>query len=218
MRCCPDVQAPATPWLGASNHATNLQALEWADAFKLGKVTISDVALAASVFGQVGSASTVAAYFAHPFYTAIPGTGTVDIGDIAVVAFYFDHGLTSPFLGPQTTPFNPAAPAGLTQYDPNTDPYIRPVPGVANCKVMYVGTTALSTQLVEIPLGCSVPGLWNASVNSVSSPGNFASSNGVRSSIGRIVLGYDPSLPLPGTYEVNLFYNGNLVFSFVVHI
>src|SRR3989441_4153133 len=162
MRCCPNVQAPSTPWLGASNHGTNLQALEWADAFKLGKVTISDVALSASVFGQIGSASTAAAYFAHPFYSANPSTGRVDIGDIAVVAFYFDHGLTSPFLGPQTTPFNPGAPAGLSQYDPNTDPHVQPVTGVANCGALYVGTNALATLIVETRQGCSVPQLWTA--------------------------------------------------------
>ena len=218
MRCCPNVQAPATPWLGSSNHGTNLQALEWADAFKQGKVTISDVALAASVFGQIGSTSTAAAYFAHPFYSANPGAGAVDIGDIAVVAFYFDHGLTSPFLGPQTTPFNPGAPAGLSQYDPNTDPYIQPVPGLANCKVMYSETTALSTRILEIQSGCSVPALWTASATSVSPPSNFASSSGARSSVGDLVMIYNPALPTSTTYRVNVFYNAILVFSFVVHL
>jgi hypothetical protein len=218
MRCCSNVQAPATPWLGGSNHGTNLQALEWADAFKVGKVTISDVALAASVFGQIGSSSTTAAYFAHPFYSANPSTGAVDIGDIAVVAFYFDHGLTSPFLGTQTTPFNPGAPAGLSQYDPNTDPYVRPVPGVANCAAMYLVTSAMSTQVFEIQSGCSVPSLWTASATSVSSTGSFVSSTGARSSLARIVMGYNAALPVPATYRVSVFYNGILVFSFVVYL
>jgi hypothetical protein len=218
MRCCPNVQVPATPWLGASNRGTNLQALEWADAFKVGKVTISDVALAASVFGQSASASNTAAYFLHPFYSANPNVGTVDIGDIAVVAFYFDHGLTSPFLGSQTTPFNPGAPAGLSQYDPNTDPYVRPVPGVANCAAMYLVTSAMSTQVFEIQSGCSVPSLWTASATSVSSTGSFVSSTGARSSLARIVMGYNAALPVPATYRVSVFYNGILVFSFVVYL
>jgi hypothetical protein len=218
MRCCPNVQAPATPWLGGANHATNLQALEWADAFKVGKVTISDVALAASVFGQIGSASTTAAYFAHPFYSANPSTGAVDIGDIAVVAFYFDHGLTSPFPGSQTTPFNPGAPAGLSQYDPNTDPYVQPVPGVANCKAMYIGTNALATRVVDIQLGCSVPQLWTANAINLSTSGNFASSNGSSSSIGSIVMGYNPPLATSTTHRVNVFYNGILVFSLIVYL
>ena len=129
MRCCPDIQTPATPWLGTANFGTNLQALEWADGFNYGKVTISDIALAASVFGQAGnstatSSGATASHFASPFYSATPSANTVDIGDIAVAAYYFDHGITAPFIGTSPRPFNPAAPPGLTQYTPNTDPYL----------------------------------------------------------------------------------------------
>ena len=129
MRCCPDIQTPATPWLGTANFGTNLQALEWADGFNYGKVTISDIALAASVFGFAGNSTATtsgatAAHYASPLYSATPSSDTVDIGDIAVAAYYFDHGLTAPFLGTQQRPFNPAAPPGLTQYTPNSDPYL----------------------------------------------------------------------------------------------
>jgi hypothetical protein len=60
-----------------------------------------------------------AAYFAHPFYSANPSAGTVDIGDIAVAAFYFDHGITAPFLGTFVGPFTTTPSPGLTQYDPD---------------------------------------------------------------------------------------------------
>jgi hypothetical protein len=129
FRCCDDMPAAVTPWLGTANHGSNLQALEWANVNKNGKVTISDIAVAATVFGQSATASLTAAYFAHPFYSANPSARTVDIGDIAVAAFYFDHGITAPFVDPRTSPFNTAAPTGLTQYATNTDPYLTPVIG-----------------------------------------------------------------------------------------
>jgi hypothetical protein len=101
---------------------TNLQALEWADGFKYGKVTISDIALAATVFGQSNSTSATAAYFANSLYSSSPLSGTVTIGDIAVAASYFDHGLTAPFIGPGA--FLTGGPSGLIQYSPTVDPYL----------------------------------------------------------------------------------------------
>jgi hypothetical protein len=145
FRCCPNVQAPSTPWLGTANHGTNLQALEWADAFKYGKVTISDIALAATVFGRTNSTSSIAAYFAHPFYSADPSASTVDIGDIAVAAFYFDHGLTSPLLGTGGFPTG-AAPAGLTQYTPNVDPFL-----LTTKWVYYFGATQTAFTMAIAP-------------------------------------------------------------------
>jgi len=121
FRCCPNTQAPTGPGLSTvATPTTNLQALEWADAFKSGKVTISDIALAASVFGQASTSSGAAAYFANPLYSSAPASGTVTIGDIAVAASYFDHGLTAPFLDTTHPQFQGAA-QGLTQYAPNTD-------------------------------------------------------------------------------------------------
>ena len=105
---------------------TNLQALEWANYNKNGKVTILDLAAAAASFGQTCPStptSTPACYFAHPLYSSDPNTSTVDIGDIATVAFYFDDGLTAPFLGTPTSFLNANPPSGLNQYSPNIDPY-----------------------------------------------------------------------------------------------
>ncbi len=116
MRCCPNAQAP-TGLGGGALPTTDLQALEWADANKDGRVTILDIAAAASKFGKADP------YFAHPLYSATPSAGTVDIGDIATVAFFLDHGLTAPFLGTPTGAFTATPPAGLTQVDPVTDPF-----------------------------------------------------------------------------------------------
>jgi len=118
MRCCSNLIVPEN-----GLKTTSLQALEWSDFDKNGKVDISDIANAASVFGQSASASNIAAYFAHPLYAANPSTASVDIGDIATVATYFDHGITSPFLGTNTGFLTSNPPAGLTQYTPVVDPY-----------------------------------------------------------------------------------------------
>jgi hypothetical protein len=131
MRCCPNEQSASTPWLGAANHATNLQALEWADGFKYGKVTIGDIALATTafdkpatgVFGQTVQDNATDAYYAHPFYSSTPSAHKVDIGDISVAAFYFDDGLFSPFNLLTNTRFTPVAPPQLAQYGSITDPY-----------------------------------------------------------------------------------------------
>ena len=110
MRCCANEQ---TPEHGIAT--TNLQALEWSDSNKDGKVNILDIAAAAAAFG------TTEPYFANAVYAATT-SGTVDIGDIATIASYFDEGLTAPFLGTVTGPHSSTPPAGLTQLNPNTDP------------------------------------------------------------------------------------------------
>ncbi len=78
-------------------------------------MNILDIAAAAAAFG------TTEPYFANAVYAATT-SGTVDIGDIATIASYFDEGLTAPFLGTVTGPHSSTPPAGLTQLNPNTDP------------------------------------------------------------------------------------------------
>jgi len=128
MRCCANEQ---TPEHGIAT--TNLQALEWADSNKDGKVNILDIASAAAAFG------TTDAYFANPIYAATT-SGTVDIGDIATIASYFDEGLTAPFLGTPTTAHTATPPIGLTQINPLTDPF-RPA------NLYYLGGTLSGTTL-----------------------------------------------------------------------
>ena len=121
MRCCGNIITPEN-----GMPTTNLQALEWANYNKNGKVTIADLAAAASTFGQTcpsTASSALACYFAHPLYSFNPITSTVDIGDIATVAYYFDDGLTTPFLGISTGFLNANPPSGLNQYSPVIDPY-----------------------------------------------------------------------------------------------
>src|SRR5438552_7083525 len=75
MRCCGNVITKSTPWLGTANFGTNLQALEWSDFFKSCKVGTTDIAAAATVFGQTCPSiptATAQCYFAHPFYRANP--------------------------------------------------------------------------------------------------------------------------------------------------
>jgi hypothetical protein len=121
MRCCGNIITPEN-----GMPTTNLQALEWANYNKNGKVTILDLASAAAAFGQTCPStptSTPACYFAHPLYSSNPNTSTVDIGDIATVAFYFDDGLTAPFIGTPTSFLNANPPSGLNQYTSTIDPY-----------------------------------------------------------------------------------------------
>ena len=127
MRCCGDIQISEN---GLA--ATNLQTFEWADFNKDGKVTILDIAAAASRFGAFDP------YFASPLYganvfnaTKTNGGLSDDIGDIATIAFFFDHGLSAPFLG---TPngYLSAGPSGLNQQDPQVDPYDLTVQGLSN--------------------------------------------------------------------------------------
>ncbi len=127
MRCCSNIQTSEN-----TLSTTNLQALEWADFNKDGKVTILDIAAAASRFGSYDP------YFASPIYgvasydpTKPNGGLVVDVSDIATIATFLDHGITAPFLG---TPngYLTATPGGLTQLDPVTDPYDLTVLGVQN--------------------------------------------------------------------------------------
>ncbi len=93
-RCCPD------------DTSSGLYRLSWADKNNDGVVNILDVADAALHFGQP-----------DPYWVnsnIAPGS-TVNIQDLAVVAFYFGHGTTFPFR-----------PSQLTGLDPQIDPFFCP--------------------------------------------------------------------------------------------
>lgn len=137
MRCCDNVQAPEN---GLAT--TNLQALEWADGNKDGKVTILDIAAAAAVQGSYDP------YWAHPLYSGNPSTNTVDIGDIGYISFEFGNGMTSPYLGTPTgsTASHTATPnPNLTGLDPTTDPFRLDLGG--GKAVYYLGATGTVTEL-----------------------------------------------------------------------
>lgn len=88
-RCCPALDA------------SNFHRFSWADINDDGKVDINDIANIAFDFG------TSDPYWDSPFFGTTPGI--VDIGEVSVAAFYFDHGLISPF-------------ASLSSKDPDNDP------------------------------------------------------------------------------------------------
>jgi ABC-type transport system substrate-binding protein len=97
MRCCPD------------DPTSNLYKFSYADFNNLGRVDIIDIASVAFRFGQP-----------DPYWVnsnIAPGT-TVNIEDVAVVAFYFGNGITRPFT-----------PSQLTGLDPQIDPFFCPNTG-----------------------------------------------------------------------------------------
>lgn len=187
-RCCDNVQA-----LENGRATTNLQALQWADSDKDGRVTINDIARVASHFGSYDP------YFAHPLYSSIPSNHVVDIGDIATVAFYFDDGLTVPFLGTPTAPFT-SSPPPLTGIDPNTDPYRLDL-GSGNA-AYYLATTfsaSGATTTLAIIGGTASPTLFTATEDGVTVTG----APGLQ---GQVVLTF-PGL-VTGHYTFQMSYAG----------
>lgn len=207
MRCCENEQSPQN---GLAT--TNLQALEWADADKDGKVTIIDVAIAASKFG------TSDPYFANPLYSANPSTAKVDIGDIATIAFEFENGLTTPFLGTPTGPFTATPPAGLTQLDPRTDPYEF---SVGTSTVYFQGVTLSGTSLtanVAYILG-GVPALtMNVYADGTATSGGVVANDGGGHTLvcaGVMFSSTDTSgcpVPTGSTLDVEIVSGGTQVF------
>jgi len=96
-RCCP------------GDTSSSLYKLSWADKNNDGQVNILDLADAAVHFG------TADPYWANA--NIAPGS-TVNIQDLATVAFYFGHGTTGPFR-----------PSQLTGLDPQIDPFFCPGTG-----------------------------------------------------------------------------------------
>jgi hypothetical protein len=100
VRCCPN---------GTGATTSSLYKISYADKNNDGVVNILDLADAAVHFGAADP------YWVNP--NIAPGT-TVNIQDLATVAFYFGHGITSPF-----------APSALTGVDPQIDPFNCPSTG-----------------------------------------------------------------------------------------
>lgn len=96
-RCCPD------------DPSSSLYKISYADHNNDGIVNILDLASVASAFGTTNS------YWVNP--NIAPGP-TVNVQDLATVAIYFGHGITSPFQ-----------PSQLTFIDPQVDPFNCPISG-----------------------------------------------------------------------------------------
>jgi ABC-type transport system substrate-binding protein len=164
VRCCPNVQTAEKLPNGFLSRTTNLQALEWADFNKNGKVDVNDFATAFPYYGQgcTTSSGPVACYFANPLYSSGAATGCnsgfsppcFDLISVATIGQYFDYGLTRPFTGTSTGPFTASPPSELTQYDPNVDPFVvtsgstvlgyyqacQRVTGGISCRIVSAGT------------------------------------------------------------------------------
>jgi hypothetical protein len=133
MRCCPNAQAANT---ALHLKTTSLQAYEFSDFKKTGKVDLTDILSATGVFGQ-GCTTAVTCYFTNRQYStglqsqcASGQTAPcVDIATIDTIASYYGHGLTGPFTG-SATGFLTATPSGgasgLVNYDLNLDPFYHP--------------------------------------------------------------------------------------------
>ena len=101
VRCCPN---------GPSATTSSLYKLSYADHNNDGVVNILDLADVASNFG------TSNAYWCNPNIACT--NGVVGAVNLATVAIYFGHGITTPYT-PQT----------LVQVDPQIDPFFCPITG-----------------------------------------------------------------------------------------
>jgi hypothetical protein len=129
MRCCPNT---STPNAGLHLKTTGLQAYDFSDFHKTGKVDLTDILSATGLFGQgCTTGAATACYFADAHYStglqSQCATGQtapcIDIGTIDTVASYYGHGLTGPFTGSSTGFLTATPPAGLVNYDPTVDPF-----------------------------------------------------------------------------------------------
>jgi len=128
MRCCPNTSTPNT---GLHLKTTGLQAYEFSDFHKTGKVDLTDILSATGLFGQ-GCTTPTSCYFSHPLYStglqSQCATGQtapcVDISTIDTIASYYGHGLTGPFTGTSTGLGAATPPPGLVNYDPFVDPFV----------------------------------------------------------------------------------------------
>ncbi len=159
VRCCDNLQV-ATNVVSTSN----LQALEWSDGNKDGKVTILDMSSIANAYG------TQNPYWAHPIYGVSPGT--VDVGDVSTVSYYIDDGITFPFLGSPTGPHT-STPPQLTGIDTLTDPFRADLGG--GTIAYYFGVTSYSsggtTAQIGVVTGTASPSAFTAQVGSSSATG-----------------------------------------------
>jgi hypothetical protein len=109
---------------------TSLQAYEFSDFHKTGKVDLTDILSATGLFGQ-GCTTFVSCYFTNPQYStglqSQCATGQtapcVDISTIDTIATYYGHGLTGPFTGGSTGLLTATPPSALVNYDLNVDPF-----------------------------------------------------------------------------------------------
>jgi hypothetical protein len=150
MRCCPNTGTSALHL-----RTTSLQAYEFSDFHKTGKVDLTDILSATGLFGQ-GCTTPVSCYFANQLYSTklqsqcTPGQTApcVDVATIDTLASYYGHGTTGPFTGTPTGLATGTPPAGLVNYDPNVDPFVFSVSG-STFYWQGIGDVSVHTQLIS---------------------------------------------------------------------
>jgi hypothetical protein len=184
MRCCPNTQIPNS---ALHLKTTSLQAYQFSDFKKTGKVDLTDILSATGIFGQ-GCTTAVTCYFTNPLYStglqSQCATGQtapcIDIGTIDTLASYYGHGTTGPFTGSSTGLGTATPPAGLVNYDPNVDPFVINAGG---SMIYWQGTTSgsvsvHSTLLSGTGSGLSIYILSDNTGGTVSIPGDNGDVNG----------------------------------------
>ena len=148
MRCCPNTETPNS---ALHLKTTSLQAYEFSDFHKTGKVDLTDILSATGLFG-LGCISAIACYFADALYStglqSQCATGQTapcdDIGTIDTLASYYTHGLTGPYTGSSTGFLSSTPPAGLINYGLSVDPYDLSLSASVTAHAELLGTIPLS--------------------------------------------------------------------------
>ncbi len=183
----------------ANLQGSSLHKLSWADKNDDGVVNILDIGDAALHFGSYDP------YWDNPLFGTTPGV--VDIGELSTIAFYFDHGTTTPFR-----------PSQLTALDPQVDPFRADLTSQGGPVVFYEGGplsgSQLTAKLVSLS-GATNPSLFTGTLSTASGapigtatgvggPGNtvLMSFSGVSS--GQFVLAITWNLQPAFTITLNL--------------
>jgi hypothetical protein len=189
---------------------TSLQKLSWSDKNNDGIINVQDLASIAACYGLAPGQSNAicsgidSSYWVNPI---ISTGGTVNINDLATVAFYFGHGTTSPFL-----------PAQLTGMDPQVDPYQVDLTSQSG-PVMYYeggipGSGQVTVKMVAVS-GSPVPSQFTGTL--LTSGGTvIGTSSGTTGSSSSIVQFSFTGLVPSTLYQFRLAYNGNAVYTIQV--
>ncbi len=175
--CCSNVQG------------TTLQKISWADKNKDGVVNIFDIADAALHFGSDDP------YWDHPLFGTTDGK--VDIGEIATIAFYFEHGTTKPFI-----------PSALTALDPAIDPFVLAsgtTSGYYQGATSSAGITTIAIQPGSTPCTGYSGRNFNHNTNTQVGP---TASFGIEGSSADCIASFNLT---PGSYDVSITDTANNV-------
>ncbi len=170
---------------------SSLQKTSWADKNDDGFVNLLDIADAALHFGKPDP------YWDHPLFGT--ANGVVDIGEIATIAFYFDHGITKPY-----------PPGALTGMDPQVDPFRTDLTAQSGPVVYYEGGARDSSGNLNVKLlalsGTPIPSSFTATL--LTDAGSFVSSTtGTAGSLPSVVTLTFSGLSA-GRYHLQITFNG----------